>query len=67
MHLTHISILPMYASDTCQQNEDRMNSVQYRQIGGGTMWTEEPNNDRHLNGDVDIGRQISTDSEESRG
>ena len=58
---------PADVRDTCQQNEDRMNSVQYRQIEGGTMWTEEPNNDRHLNGDVDIGRQISTDSEESRG
>ena len=65
------SFNPADVRNTCQQNDDRMNSMQFRQrvveLGGRSMWTEEPNNDRHLNGDVDIGRQISTDSEESRG
>ena len=50
------------------------------QVGGGDLWNEEPNNDRqlmdnadipadneHLTSDPDILRQISTDSEESRG
>ena len=69
--ITSSSIHHQDIQDRYQQIDGRVNDQRSRQLAsecsGMDLWNEEPNNDRHLTNSDDLIRQISSESEESRG